>query len=314
MKDLTLILLIKDRPEFFERWVDYTIMKKPNFNFLISDGGKKKIDKKFLAKLSFNNIKFKYKKFKYDNNYIQFCKKIFQSVKMCKSKYVALFADDDLYICSSISKGIDFLNKNEKYVCWGGKIILFGASNKYDTINSIPYNFSEMYSGREINFKSTSLEKRIFFYIKNPNAVIFHHMFRREALLHVYKKVLRSDLKIPNIIDLYSNSLSYCLGLVKTGNQIANDVHTTCYYPSYQFLIDWNGDVFLCPQDWQRRQTMGNMMQEEVFDIWTSKIMKKYRVDLLQGKRSNNPCKNCNAQGTLLGGNHAQKWKEIYKV
>ena len=71
-------------------------------------------------------------------------------------------------------------------------------------------------------------------------------------------------------------------GTIKTGNQIANDVHTTCYYPSYQFLIDWNGDVFLCPQDWQRRQTMGNIMQEEVFDIWTSKIIIKYRVDLLQ--------------------------------
>ena len=53
-------------------------------------------------------------------------------------------------------------------------------------------------------------------------------------------------------------------------------------------MIDWNGDVFLCPQDWQRRQTMGNMMQEEIFDIWTSKIMKKYRVDLLDGKRCNN--------------------------
>ena len=102
-------------------------------------------------------------------------------------------------------------------------------------------------------------------------------------------------------------------GTIKTGNQIANDVHTVCFYPSYQFLIDWNGDVFLCPQDWQRRQTMGNMMQEEVFDIWISKLMKKYRVDLLKGKRCNNPCKNCNAQGTLLGINHAQKWREIYK-
>ena len=111
----------------------------------------------------------------------------------------------------------------------------------------------------------------------------------------------------------HTSKLTNRAGTIKTGNQIANDVHTTCYYPSYQFLIDWNGDVFLCPQDWQRRQTMGNMMQEEVFDIWTSKIMKKYRIDLLQGKRSNDPCKNCNAQGTLLGVNHAQKWREIYK-
>jgi len=42
MKDFTLILLIKDRPEFFKRWVDYTILKKPNYSILISDGGKKK--------------------------------------------------------------------------------------------------------------------------------------------------------------------------------------------------------------------------------------------------------------------------------
>jgi radical SAM protein with 4Fe4S-binding SPASM domain len=103
-------------------------------------------------------------------------------------------------------------------------------------------------------------------------------------------------------------------GTIKTGNQIENGVHTICYYPSYQILIDWNGDVFLCPQDWQRRQTMGNMMQEDVFAIWNSKIIKKYRIDLLQGKRCNNPCSSCNAQGTLLGINHAQKWREIYKV
>lgn len=103
-------------------------------------------------------------------------------------------------------------------------------------------------------------------------------------------------------------------GTIKTGNQIENGVHTICYYPSYQILIDWNGDIFLCPQDWQRRQTMGNMMQEDVFAIWNSKIIKKYRIDLLQGKRCNNPCSSCNAQGTLLGINHAQKWREIYKV
>jgi radical SAM protein with 4Fe4S-binding SPASM domain len=103
-------------------------------------------------------------------------------------------------------------------------------------------------------------------------------------------------------------------GTIKTGNQIPNNVHTICYYPSYQFLIDWNGDVFLCPQDWQRRQTMGNMMQEDLFEIWTSKIMKKYRIDLLNGKRINNPCNSCNAQGTLLGVNHAKLWREIYKI
>ena len=40
--------------------------------------------------------------------------------------------------------------------------------------------------------------------------------------------------------------------------------------------------------------------------------MNKYRKDLISGKRNNNPCKVCNAEGTLLGIKHAKKWKEIY--
>ena len=43
-------------------------------------------------------------------------------------------------------------------------------------------------------------------------------------------------------------------GTVKIGNQLDTSVHSVCYYLSYQFLIDWNGDVFLCPQDWQRKE------------------------------------------------------------
>ena len=57
---------------------------------------------------------------------------------------------------------------------------------------------------------------------------------------------------------------------------------------------------------------MGNMMQENIFDVWTSKIMTKYRKNLLHGKRVDNPCTSCNAEGTILGKNHAKKWLNIY--
>ena len=102
-------------------------------------------------------------------------------------------------------------------------------------------------------------------------------------------------------------------GTIKIGNQLDNSVHTTCYYPAYQFLIDWNGDVFLCPQDWQRKNAMGNIMQEKIFEIWVGKIFTKYRKELLKGSRKLNPCNSCNANGTLLGHNHAKIWRSIYK-
>ena len=99
---------------------------------------------------------------------------------------------------------------------------------------------------------------------------------------------------------------------MKTGNQKPNTFYTKCFYPAYQFLIDWNGDVFLCPQDWQRRVTMGNMMQDKIINIWKGKILTKFRKDLLNGERKNSPCSACNAEGTMLGKDHALAWKKIY--
>jgi radical SAM protein with 4Fe4S-binding SPASM domain len=103
-------------------------------------------------------------------------------------------------------------------------------------------------------------------------------------------------------------------GTIKTGEQEKVGKFTTCFYPTYQFLIDWNGNIFLCPQDWQRRVSMGNIMQETIFDIWTGKTFTNYRKNLISGKRCAGPCKSCNADGTLLGKNHAKKWQDIYSA
>ena len=103
-------------------------------------------------------------------------------------------------------------------------------------------------------------------------------------------------------------------GTIEVGDQNKVNLNKECFYPTYQFLIDWNGDIFLCPQDWQRRVSMGNVMQETIFEIWTGKTLTKYRKDLLQGKRCSLPCTKCNADGTLLGKDHAKKWKLIYKM
>ena len=54
-------------------------------------------------------------------------------------------------------------------------------------------------------------------------------------------------------------------------------------------------------------------MQENIFEIWTGKILTQYRKRLLKGKRDLSPCNSCNAQGTLLGQTHAKIWREIYK-
>ena len=110
----------------------------------------------------------------------------------------------------------------------------------------------------------------------------------------------------------YGLKLTNRTGLINVGKQDDVNNFTYCYYPSYSVLIDWNGDVFLCSQDWQRRRTMGNIMLENFFDIWTGKTISQYRKNLLLGKRCNSPCSECNAEGTVLGYKHAQTWRDIY--
>ena len=100
-------------------------------------------------------------------------------------------------------------------------------------------------------------------------------------------------------------------GTINIGNQPEININKKCYYTAYQVLIDWNGDFFLCPQDWQRRISMGNIMQKDFFDIWNGKLLSKYRKKLLNGDRSINPCNKCNAEGTVLGEKHYLAWKDI---
>jgi len=102
------------------------------------------------------------------------------------------------------------------------------------------------------------------------------------------------------------------VGTISIGNQESVDMKQKCFYTSYQVLIDWNGDIFLCPQDWQRRITMGNIMQKSFFEIWNGPVLNKYRRAHLKGNRSISPCNKCNATGTVYGKKHAKVWDEAY--
>jgi radical SAM protein with 4Fe4S-binding SPASM domain len=87
---------------------------------------------------------------------------------------------------------------------------------------------------------------------------------------------------------------------------------STCYYTHYSMMIDWNGNCYLCTQDWNRKVISGNITKQNIIDIWNSDILKKFRSDLVSGKRINSPCKNCNAFGLMHGEKHAKAWDDYY--
>ena len=220
---------------------------------------------------------------------------------------------------------IDKLASDLKKIKYNGAIALcgYGEPLLHKEILYITKKLSEV-SSVEIVTNGDVLNSKMLknLYKSNVSRVLIS-MYDGPEQIKKFKKIIK-DSKVPDELIIlrdrwydkdnnFGVKLTNRTGTIKIGNQVDNSIHTTCFYPSYQFLIDWNGDVFLCPQDWQRRVTMGNMMQDSIFNIWKGKIFDKYRKTLLKGKRSLNPCNSCNAQGTLLGQSHAKIWREIYK-
>lgn len=77
--------------------------------------------------------------------------------------------------------------------------------------------------------------------------------------------------------------------------------HKPCYYTFYKLFVDWNGDILFCANDWGRTNTIGNLLQQSLEEIWLSTKMKKFRDKLSKGNRDFNPCNKCNVQGDLVG-------------
>ena len=219
---------------------------------------------------------------------------------------------------------INKLAQELKEIDYKGSVVLcgYGEPMLHKNINIISKKLSEVAYVEIVTNGDTLSSKQIKdLYINNVNKLLIS-MYDGEHQRKKFQEMVEQS-KVPKDFVIlrdrwYDEKKDYGLkltnrgGTINVGDQEEVGKFKKCFYPSYQFLIDWNGDIFLCPQDWQRRVTMGNMMQEHIFDIWTNKIMTKYRKNLINGKRDDSPCSMCNAEGTILGKNHANEWAKVY--
>ncbi len=84
-----------------------------------------------------------------------------------------------------------------------------------------------------------------------------------------------------------------------------------CFYPSYKFFLDYNGDVLMCSHDWGKKNILGNLKKETFLDIWLSKKSQSARDKLNNGDRSISPCNICDVNGDLIGKKHHEAWKKL---
>ena len=145
-----------------------------------------------------------------------------------------------------------------------------------------------------------------------PEQIEYYKNLFKESDIENNKYVLRD--RWYDFTDGHGLMLTNRAGTLKLKNQnLPKKIDKRCFYTHYSMMMDWNGDVFLCTQDWNRKIKSGNASKEHIIDIWNSQMLKDFRVNLSKGIRSDSPCAGCNANGTLHGFNHAKSWDEYYK-
>ncbi|QDC51249.1 radical SAM/SPASM domain-containing protein [Candidatus Methylopumilus universalis] len=82
-----------------------------------------------------------------------------------------------------------------------------------------------------------------------------------------------------------------------------------CNYPFYKMLIDWNGNVLCCSNDWLRKNIIGNVISTPLDEIWISNKWHDFRLNIVNGDRAlNEPCSTCDVDGELFGSESVDEY------
>lgn len=124
---------------------------------------------------------------------------------------------------------------------------------------------------------------------------VAHHLGKIRARVSLYEPMDLSFIDC-DILDytnegenVYFNNRSYGDGIQKS-----------CFLPSYKMVVDTNGGILPCDNNWQNILYLANIQEDSLESAWLEKF-DSFRTNCSINRNLNNYCKNCNAHGTLYG-------------
>lgn len=170
----------------------------------------------------------------------------------------------------------------------------------------LPDNIIECNTNGDLLIKKEGLAARLH---ESGLSFLYINMYDGEWQREEFKKVLDFE-QIPESfytfrkhwIDeedhgLHLNNRSGVIKWVDAETDLSN----RCYYTSYKMMLDWNGNVLFCSNDWGREHIVGNLLHHDIRSIWMSPKMRSFREKLGTGDREFSPCKGCSVKGDLFG-------------
>ena len=210
-KKLTIILLLKERKDFTQRFLLFFSKLPQEYKLLIADGSKKALSKNYFEPLIKNNVDFKYCKFPYDKNLNTFINKIYKSLLIVETEYVMLFDNDDFPVKSALDRCIIALDNRKDLIGCGGYLINFTLFE--GKLGGNPIHLSKInYGGKYIQKKS--IDRVSSFLLGKINVNTVNDIFRTEILKNTYKAIKNVNFKYIYFYFLLVDILNYYKGKV----------------------------------------------------------------------------------------------------
>jgi len=149
-------------------------------------------------------------------------------------------------------------------------------------------------------FASVADQLLINDYAATEEDYLYYNPRIRYLLENLHKVDAKRDMVLQVCHRLETQLLNDRFGMVDGHrNQKIPEQEVFCDFPFFQFNVNPKGDVFICCRDSYYLETIGNINDNTIMEIWQGKRYNEIRKAFLENKRICDVCKKCTSSGTL---------------
>ena len=248
IKDLTILLTLKDRAFYTKKWLENNIF--PDYHYLIADGSISNENQEICAHYIGNNVK--YIKFPPDETYKIYIKKRLTSLSMINTKYVLYADNDDFILKNGINKILNEFTKSNEITLIQGLVgqVEINKNEEYKRIN----DWKTFFENSNSNSKLLNLNNFIDNYYS-----LWYSISEVKLQNHIFTLIDQSETENPYLVEEFQTLFCLVMAKIKTipyyhyirlanpiisNNKVSfnkykfDSVLNAEYYKSFTFLVN----------------------------------------------------------------------------
>lgn len=196
---LTIVLTLKDRPDFTRRWMRYMDNQRCPYRILIADGGADTEMEAWLRDAAnCRNLTYEYIRYPLDRDWRQFYTKQLDACSRVATEFLLLADNDDFYLLDEIPALIRYLDDHPDYVGCRGGIGYFSLLTKDgDTVNAATgFNYlASAHESRSIDEEQFVERAECYFngLVQYSHQMNWYCVYRRDAVVRSLKAVYKYE-------------------------------------------------------------------------------------------------------------------------